>query len=397
MAQNQPSFSGFILKVAAAATAISVATMIVTLSMVNGFQHEVSEKVYSFWGHARVQNLAPLRSNVAEETPLETSLAIEKILKQQGITHTHAFASQSVVIRSKAQFEGVILKGVDASFVNGPFQRFITAGTNLSMPDSGYSRQILLSQGLANRLEAAIGDTLTIMYLRQGEEMRTRSVWVCGIYKTGISEYDQQFAIADIGLLQRLNLWNKQQIGGYELWLKDAESVEAFSRQLTEKLPQGIVCVPIQHIYPNIFDWLAIQNQTKRITIGVMLAVAAINLITCLLILVMERSRMAALLSSLGMSPSQIRNIFWYYAAFIAGVGVLAGWALGLGLLWLQMKTGFIQMDETTYYVSQMPVKIIGWQVLAVGLGSFAICVLVLRLPLRFLDRISIIRTLRFR
>jgi lipoprotein-releasing system permease protein len=106
---------------------------------------------------------------------------------------------------------------------------------------------------------------------------------------------------------------------------------------------------------------------------------------------------MAALLASLGMSPNQIRNIFWYYAAFIAGVGVVAGWALGLGLLWLQMKTGFIQMDETTYYVSQMPVKIIAWQVLAVGLGSFAICVLVLRLPLRYLDKISIIRALRFR
>ncbi|HMP95179.1 MAG TPA: FtsX-like permease family protein, partial [Phnomibacter sp.] len=143
-------------------------------------------------------------------------------------------------------------------------------------------------------------------------------------------------------------------------------------------------------------DWLSIQNQTKLIVICVMIAVAVINLITCLLILVMERARMVGVLQSLGMSQAGIQQIFWYYAAYIAGCGIAIGLALSLGLLGLQQATGFITMDEATYYVRQMPVRIIGWQVLAVAAGSFVVCLLALRLPLYFVNRIQPVKVLRF-
>lgn len=365
--------------------------------MVNGFQHEVAEKVFSYWGHTRVQNLEPYRTLVAEETPITKTDSLDRLVTTQpGITHVHAFGARSIVLRSQAQFEGVLLKGVSGSFVKSPFSRFIRQGTNISFPDTSYSNQVLLSNAMANRLEVSVGDTLSAFYLRQGEDLRARGMVVAGLYQTGIEEYDNQFAIADLRFLQKLNQWDSTQIGGYEIWLKNPGQAPIWSEQTSQQLPQGIVCIPITQVYPNIFDWLGIQNQTKRIVIGVMLAVAIINLITCLLILVMERTRMIALLTAMGMTGSEIRKLFWYYAAWIAGTGVLAGLALGLGLSFFQQYTGIIKMDEATYYVDRMPVKIEWWQVLAVAAGSFTVCLLALRLPLALIRRISIIKAIRF-
>lgn len=394
---RQPSFAGFIIKIAAIATGISVATMVVTLSMVNGFQYEVAEKVYSFWGHVRIQNLEPYRTMVAEESPMLRTNQIDTLVKAESeFKHAHAFVARSVVLRSQTQFEGVLMKGVEAPFVNSPFSRFIVAGRNIQFNKNGYSQETLISTTLAQRLNIGVKDTLSVFYLRQGEDIRARNLVVAGLYKTGMEEYDNSFAIADLRFMQRLNLWNENQIGGYEIWMNDKSLADPVSELISKSLPQGVVCIPIARLYPNIFDWLNIQNQTKRIVIGVMLAVAIINLITCLLILVMERTRMIALLSAVGMQGRELRRVFWYYAAFIAGIGVAGGLLFGLGLALLQQYTGLIKMDEATYYVDRMPVKIIWWQVLAVAAGSYLVCILSLRIPLAFVKRISIIRALRF-
>jgi lipoprotein-releasing system permease protein len=397
IAQNQPSFSGFIIKLATAACAVSVAAMIITISMVNGFQYEVAEKVYSFWGHTRVQALEPFRAMVAEETPMLASPAIEKMItNERGLKHVHAFAARSVVLRSKGQFEGVLLKGVDNRFVQSPFQRFIKEGKNIQFPDSGYSTDLLVSSALASQLEIKTGDTVSTIFMRNGEEIRSRKQVISGLFYTGIEEYDKNFVVADLRFLQRLNLWQPNEIGGYEIWLETPDLASNYSEQVTHNLPQGIVATPLANIYPNIFDWLAIQNQTKHIVIGVMLAVAIINLITCLLILVMERTRMVALLSAMGMPAEEQRNIFWYYTAYISLAGIGLGLLLGVGLLFLQQFTGFIKMDESTYYVDTVPVRIIWWQIAAIVGGTFAICLLALRFPLAFISRISVIKALRF-
>jgi lipoprotein-releasing system permease protein len=166
--------------------------------------------------------------------------------------------------------------------------------------------------------------------------------------------------------------------------------------QLSEELPQAVVAQSIRAIYPNIFDWLSIQNQTKIIVIIIMTAVAIINLITCLLILVMERTRMVGALKAFGLPDAGIRRIFWYYASWIAITGIGAGLFISLALLWLQQATGLIRMDEATYYVDRMPVKMVWWQVVAVVSGSFIVCVAALRLPLFFVNRISPVKALRF-
>lgn len=395
---TQPSFSRFIIRLAVAATALSVAAMIVTLAMVNGFQHAVSEKVFSFWGHLRVQEVAPMRSMVSEESSFKRSDSIENIIKQTpGIVHYHSFAIKSVILKTKENFEGVLLKGVDSGFIKQPFGNFLREGKNISFSDSAYNKDILLSEHTAAQLAVKPGDTIQCFFIRDNNDIRTRPLIVSGLYKTGIEEYDNSFALGDIRFLRRLNLWDSSEIGGYEAWIDPLSAMDAQAKQINSQLPQSITCVTIRQLYPNIFDWLAIQDQTKTIVVTVMILVAVINLITCLLILVMERTRMVGVLKAIGMSDSHIQRIFWYYAGWIALTGIGTGLFVGIGLCWLQQATGLIKMDEATYYVSVAPVFIIWWQVAAVVVGSFVVCFLSLRLPLFFVKTISPIKAIRFK
>ncbi|MES2646011.1 MAG: FtsX-like permease family protein [Bacteroidota bacterium] len=394
---TQPSFSRFIIRLAVTATALSVAAMIITLSMVNGFQEAVSRKVFSFWGHVRIQALSPIRSMVSEEGSFKRTDTIEAaIRKVKGITHYQSFAVKSVVLKTRENFEGVLLKGIDRKFEKQPFD-FIKSGKTISFTDSGYSRDILLSEHTAKQLDVIPGDTLQCIFIRGSDDIRTRPLIVSGLYKTGIEEYDNSFALADLNFLRRLNLWDSTEVGGYEAWIDPEKSTDSvIARQVRANLPQGLSSYTIKQLYPNIFDWLAIQDQTKMIVVGVMILVAVINLITCLLILVMERTRMVGVLKAIGLSEAGISRIFWYYAGYISLTGIGLGLIIGLGLCWLQQYTGFIKMDEATYYVAFMPVHIIWWQVAAVAIGSFIICFLALRLPLLFVKTISPVKAIRF-
>lgn len=393
---TQPSFSRFIIRLAVTATALSVSAMIITLSMVNGFQRAVSEKVFSFWGHVRVQSVSPIRSMVSEESSFHRNDTVEAAIRNaKGVTHFHSFAIKSVVLKTRENFEGVLLKGVDKRFEQQPFN-FLKSGRSISFADSGYSRDILLSEHTGKQLNVKAGDTVQCIFIRGGDDIRTRPLIVSGFYKTGIEEYDNSFALADINFLRRLNLWDSTEIGGYEAWINPASAMDTIAFNINNALPQGINCYTIKQLYPNIFDWLAIQDQTKSIVVGVMILVAVINLITCLLILVMERTRMVGVLKAMGMAESGIRRIFWYYAGWISLTGIGFGLIFGLGLCWLQQFTGLLKMDEATYYVAVMPVYIVWWQVALVAIGSFIICFLALRLPLLFVRTISPVKAIRF-
>ncbi len=393
----QPSFSRFIIRLAIAATVLSVATMIITLSMVNGFQKAVAEKVYSFWGHARVQGVNPFQSIVTNDEGFPLTDSIDHAVKSTpGIARHHAFAVKSVVLKTRGQFEGVLLKGVEARFDTRAFQRFITAGSFFAFDDSAHYNKVVLSRHTANRLQVKPGDSLQCFFIRNGQDIRTRPMIVSGIYKTGIEEYDKNFGLADIRFLRRLNLWESNIIGGIEIFVNEPETAKLTAAEINNKLPLKYGCYSIGEIYTNIFDWLAIQDQTKRIVIITMLVVAIINLVTCLLILVMERTRMVGVLKSLGMPTAKIGTIFWFYAGWIASIGVGVGLLLGVGLCYLQQTTGFIKMDESTYYVATAPVSMDALQIIGVVVGSLVICLLAIRLPLIYVQRVSPIKAIRF-
>lgn len=396
---KQQSFSRFIIRLSVGATAVGVAAMIITLCFVNGFQEAVSKKVYSFWGHVRVQHFEPDKSLVAEEVPITRNAAVlNTIRKTPGVLTVQTFATKSAVIEKNKNIEGILLKGIEPEYDSATLKPYLVSGRWIRFNDSLYSKEIILSQQLSELMGIKLQDTIHLYFISSEDGSRTyRKLQVAGIYKTGIEEYDKLFAIGDLRLIRRVNNWEPDQIGGYELFINDYRKADLVNTELLNNLPTEWMSRTIQSIYPNIFDWLDIQDVNRDVIFVIMSVVAVINLITCLLILILERTRMIGLLKALGATEGSIIQIFLYYATVVAGIGIGAGFILGTGICLLQQATGFIALDESAYYVSAAPVKIIWWQLGLVCLCTWIICYLVLTIPAYLVKKINPITAIQFR
>lgn len=396
---RQPSFSRFIIRLSVAATAVSVAAMIITMSFANGFQKVVSEKVFSFWGHIRVQHLEADKALVAEETPIaKNDTVLATIRNQKEVTHVQAFATKSAVIEKKKEIEGVLFKGIEADYDSSQLKQFIVKGSWLHFPDSLYSREILISQPVAQSLQIEVNDTINIYFITPGETTGNyRKLRVAGIFKTGIEEYDKLFAIGDLRLIQRLSNWEPNEIGGYEIFIKDYKNADSVKKSLNDQLPQAWEARTIKEIYPNIFDWLNIQNLNKNLIFIIMGIVAIINLITCLLILVLERTKMIGVLKAVGTNNWTIQQIFLYYASVITALGIGIGLIAGVGICLLQQSTHFITLDESSYYVSYAPIAIVWWQVGLICLCTAIVCFISLLLPTLLVRNVQPVKAIQFK
>jgi lipoprotein-releasing system permease protein len=396
---QQRSFSRFIIRLSIAATGVSVAAMILTLAFVNGFQQTVADKVFSFWGHIRVQQYEAGKSLIAEETAITTDSSIENLIRQQpGVVTVQEFATKSAVLEANQEIEGVLLKGIDARYDSTRLIPYLQQGRWLSFNDSSYSKEILVSASQAAKMGLQVHDTIRVHFVSSLDDSKTyRKLVIAGIYKTGIEEYDQLFMLGDIRLIRRINDWNDDQSGGYEVFVNDYHQTTPISQELSNALPVQWVSRSIQEIYPNIFDWLNIQDVNRNVIFIVMAAVAIINLVTCLLILILERTRMIGLLKALGADNWTIQRVFIYHASVITLLGIGIGSFIGLGVCFLQQATGFIRLDEAAYYVAEAPMHIIWWQVIAVCLGTAIICYAALLLPSVIIRKISPVKAIAFR
>lgn len=393
------SFSRFIIRLSTAATVISVAVMVITLAFANGFQETVTQKIFSFWGHIRVQEKQPDKTIISEESSIVSNPAlVKRIAQHPEVESIHAFATRYAMIKTKEDIEGVLVKGFDSSYNFKYLQPFIKEGRAIHFPDSGYSREILLSSYTASRMKLKAGDSIIMYFIRKDETPRPRKVMIAGIYKTGIEEYDKLFAIGDIALIRRLNNWNEDEVGGYEIFLHDYTHIDAMTKELynLDDFPDTWDTISARKISPNIFDWLQLQDKNRLVLIGIMLIVAIINLITCLIILVLERIKMVGILKALGASDWTVQKIFLWHTAIITIRGILFGLALGLGILFLQQSTGFIKLPEDAYYMDTAAVKIVWWQVGVVCAGTLLVCLLVLLIPTIVVKRVQPVKAIQF-
>ncbi len=398
---SQPSFSRFIIRLAVIATAVSVAAMIITLAFVNGFQETVSQKVFSFWGHVRLQQYEPNKALVAEESPLKKNDTIINALKKlPGIETIQAFATKSAVLQQQSNIEGILFKGVEKTYNFAHLKKFLLEGHWPSFRNSLYSRDIAVSKQIADQLQIKPEDTIKIHFIdAAGGKSSFRRLRVSGIYKTGIEEYDNLFAIGDLRLIQRLNNWQREEIGGYEIFLLDYKMMDNVNQIIlnSDLIPQNWISKTVREVYPNIFDWLSIQDVNRDVIFIVMAVVAIINLVTCLLILVLERTRMVGILKAIGSDDATIQKIFLFNATYITLIGAGVGFIFGVGLCLLQQHTGFITLDESAYYVSVAPVKLIWWQVAVVCAGTVAVCFLSLILPTLLVKSLQPVKAIQFR
>ena len=395
---RQKSFSRFIIRLATVATATSVAAMIISSAFVSGFQEAISQKIFSFWGHIRIVQNAPTQSNIAQDAAMPSNDSIVRLLKSiKEIKSVAPFTTQSAVIEHHKDIDGILIKGVDSAYHFQNIQSFLRQGSWISFADSLYSRDIVISQSVASELNIHPGDTVHVFFITSADNRANmRSMRVSGIYKTGIEEYDKLFAIADMRLVQRINGWTNSEIGGYEVVLNDYRKMDTVSNYLNQVLPGAWMSMTIKDVYPNIFDWLSIQDVNKVVIYVIMAVVAIINLITCLLILVLERMRMTGILKSVGGDNWLIQKIFLYHSSVIALRGVLYGFVFGIGLCLLQLHFGILKLDESAYYIRIAPIKIVWPEVLIICTTTFIVCYAALILPTLFVRKIQPVRAIKF-
>jgi lipoprotein-releasing system permease protein len=397
---KQQSFSRFIIRLSVAATAVSIIAMIITLAFVNGFQEKVADKIFGFWGHIRVQKYETGKSLISEELPLTKNKAVENSLATApGVVSYQSFATKSAVLESNTEIEGVLIKGIEKNENHTALKKFLVAGRWMQFTDSLYSKETIVSDAVAKQLQIKINDTIKVHFVSTIEDAQKtyRKLVVVGFYHTGIDEYDKLFMIADINLIRRINNWETDQIGGYEVFVDQYQNIDAISSGLSNALPSEWMSKSIKEIYPNIFDWLDIQDVNRNVVFIVMGIVALINLITCLLILMLERTNMIGLLKAMGATSWTIQKIFIVYASFITLAGVGFGLIIGVGICLLQQATGFITLDEASYYITVAPIKIIWWQVAAVCAGTSVVCFISLFLPTLLIPKVSPVKAIEFK
>ena len=397
LVKQKGTFSSFIIKLAIVATALSVAVMILAMAVVTGFNYAISEKLFSFMGHAQVIPYNETGStNLAFAQPVywDNDL-IKDIKKVPHVTAVSPFAVRPVIVQAKGQLEGLQLKGVDKNyrFLHG----IATTGSPINYSDTAYSKEIILSKTTADRLNVTAGDTVQLNFL-DGNIPRIRRVRIAGTYHSGMEEMDKYYGVCDLRLLQRINNWPADSINGYQIDLDNP----AFADTVSNFIHFNIITAPLESYtttenYSFIFDWLKLQGINGTILLVIMAIVAIINMGAVLVILIVDRATMIGLLKALGMPFETTRNVFLAISALIGGAGILLGNVVALVTCWLQWQFGFLKLPESSYYMRYVPLKIVWWQVAAIDVVTLVLCIFCMWLPTLYIRRVQPARVLQFK
>ena len=381
--QKSKSNTNFIVKLSIAATSISIAAIILTLSIVNGFQEQIAQKVYQFWGTVRIN---AINGNLLNESPQ----LVNAIQQLPEIKQVEPYATQTAVIAYQKEMEGIIVKGIN----KGQAIPFLHMSSNLNQLFIEKSNETFLSQEIANKIGATIGSVVRVNFLQNGT-VQERRFLVKGIYHSGIEEYDAEFIYIDLEVLQFLNSGSTE-ISGYSIHINENSDVPNLMQKIQSLCPPNTVATSIEEDYPQIFDWIGVQTVNRNVAVTIMLIIAVVNLLTCLFILILERVHMIGTLSAMGANEQFIRKVFLYQVSFINWMGIAIGSVIGIGLSLLQYYTGWIQLDETAYFMKTLPIKMVPLQIIMVIIGTLIISYISFLIPTIWINKISPAKTIRF-
>ncbi|RYE21333.1 MAG: ABC transporter permease [Sphingobacteriales bacterium] len=393
--RSKRTFSKLIVRIAVIGIMLGLGVMILSLAIVQGFKQEIREKIRGFAGDIQVVKFD--LNNSYENSPfIADDDFVKTALKNKLITHIMPFAIKPGIIKANDEIEGVVLKGVDKSYDWQFFKQTLLEGKVIDFGDSvAAQKQIMVSRRIADRLKLKLGDNLLIYFVQ--EPLRKRPFTICGIYSAGIDEVDKIYVIGSLSLIQRLNDWGHDEIGGYEVRTKNFEDLHKADEFLEKTMPIRLKSYSILEIYPTVFEWLTMIDVNDRVMLILMLLVAVINMISALLIMILERTAMIGIFKAMGASNWSIQKIFLYNAFYLIGLGLVLGNLFGLGISYFQIKTHFFKLDPASYYMSFVPIQITWSDVIMLNIGTLAICLVVLIVPSTLVTKILPVKAIRFK
>ncbi len=394
---------GVMVRIAVATTAVSLAVMILAVAVIMGFREQIAGKITAFTGHLKVQALD--YGSGVESAPIVRSEGLERdVVSLPGVVSIHPYALKMGIVKTAEATQGVVLKGVAAGYDLSFFERCLTEGALPRLAAAGDSvrhKDILISEGVGRMLSLGVDDRVEMLFVH-GERPRRDRFRVCGLYSSGFGEMDDRFAITDIGSVQRLGGWAHEQVTGYEITIDDMERLGELEDAVIDAIlpyDTGEPPMMVRSVvgdYPQLFDWLATHDVNAAVIIVIMIVVALVSMISALLIILLERIRMIGVLKTLGMTNGALRRVFVMRAAGIVLWGLLAGNVLGLGLATAQRAWGFLKLDQTGYFISEVPIALDAWWIVALNIGTGVVIVALMIFPTSIVGRISPEKTIRY-
>jgi lipoprotein-releasing system permease protein len=394
------SFSRPINVIAVIGIAMGLAVMILAVAILTGFKQEIREKVVGFGSHIQIMNFD---SNISfETTPIsDTHEFVQRIKQLPGVRHIEVFATKAGIIKTEKEWQGVVLKGIGSDFDWSYFSSNMVAGTVFTVSDTSRTDKVIISKKISDMLNLKTGDSFAMHFVQ--DPPRMRKFTISGIYETSLEEFDKMFVFCDIGHIKRLNGWEDDQVSGFEVFIDDFDRLDEMTLAIRDIIGYRITedetkfkVTNIRIRYPQIFDWLNFQDINVIIIILLMLIVAGFNMISGLLILILEKTNMIGILKALGSEDTTIRRVFLYQAAYLIGKGLLWGNLIGIGLAVLQLKTGIITLDPSSYYIKTVPVNLDLIHVLLLNAGTMAAIVVMLLVPSQLISRITPVKAIRY-
>ncbi len=395
--QYKGSISSPIIKIAITAIALGIIIMMITISSVFGLQYKIKEKISGFNGHVQITSYEDNNSPITI-TPISLEQKFyPNFTTIDGIKRVQIFATKGGIIRTKTDFEGVIFKGVDSEYDWSFFESYLTQGNLLSNTDER-SDLVLISELTANRLNLKVGDKFNLFFMKEGlnKAPNVRVFTIKGIYNTGFKDLDENYVLGDIKHIQRLNKWKSNEVGGFEILLEDFDKLEEKGGEIYQEVSFNLNARTISEQYPAIFDWLQILDTNIIVIISIMILIAGINMITALLVLILERTQMIGILKALGSSNWSIRKVFLYNAMYLIGVGLFWGNLIGIGLLLIQKYFGIVELPSESYYVSVAPVYLGIEYILILNIGTLLLCLFMLLIPSYIVSKINPVKAIKF-
>ena len=391
--ENNNNYTRPIIRIAILAIALSVAIMILSVFILSGFKNEISNKVFGFGGHINISKFNYNQSYENDPIFLNPDI-FSKIESLDFVSSIHPFATKAGIIKESDEILGVVLKGVDKNYNWKFFGENLISGKLPVFNDSTASKNVIISKNISNKMKLDVGDDLVMYYVQK--PTRVRKFKVIGIYNTGLAVFDEVVVIGRLKHIQKLNNWQGNQVGGYEVITNNISNIELFSEIIDENIDYDLKALDIKQKYPQIFDWLRLQDFNVLIILILMLIVGGVNMITSLLIIILEKSRLIGILKAIGATNWNIRNVFIYNSLYIIFNGLLWGNLIALTFSICQNYFDLISLDENIYFMSFVPVKIELMSLFLINIGTIIICYLILVIPSVVISKISPAKSIKF-